>query len=236
MEDLYYSDYIELDRILGDERNYAGTSFVTPDMFGTYRYGSELLDVSFDPSHDEQYASYAFDDEGAAATKTLLIERGILKRPLGGALSQQRARLPGVANSRACSWNRPPIDRMANLNVEPGDATLDAMIAGIERGKLRSQLREQPSKTAVNPTIASRHLDPLAQIEPVELRFGPHLASHLTEVPVCRSNIQPSHRLADRPHDRSARTVRLPEHEIMPFGALFSEAVVIVAIVEGHPF
>ena len=40
---------LELDRILGDERNYAGTSFVTPDMFGSYRYGSELLNITFDP-------------------------------------------------------------------------------------------------------------------------------------------------------------------------------------------
>ncbi|MEO7761347.1 MAG: TldD/PmbA family protein, partial [Casimicrobiaceae bacterium] len=127
---------LELDRILGDERNYAGTSFVTRDMFGTYRYGSDLLNVSFDPSHDEEYASYAFDDEGATAAKTLLIERGILQRPLGGELSQQRAGLPGVANTRACSWNRPPIDRMANLNVEPGDATLDELIADIEHGIL----------------------------------------------------------------------------------------------------
>ena len=127
---------LELDRILGDERNYAGTSFVTPDMFGSYRYGSELLNVSFDPTHDEEYASYAFDDEGATAEKRLLIERGILKRPLGGELSQQRAQLPGVANARACSWNRPPIDRMANLNVEPGDSTLEQMIAAIDLGIL----------------------------------------------------------------------------------------------------
>jgi predicted Zn-dependent protease len=127
---------LELDRILGDERNYAGTSFVTLDMFGSYRYGSDLLNVSFDPTHEDEYASYAFDDDGAAARKVLLIERGILQRPLGGELSQQRARVPGVANTRACSWNRPPIDRMANLNVEPGDSTLDELIAGIERGIL----------------------------------------------------------------------------------------------------
>jgi predicted Zn-dependent protease len=127
---------LELDRILGDERNYAGTSFVTREMFGSYRYGSDLLNVSFDPTHDEEYASYAFDDEGAAANKTLLIERGILQRPLGGELSQQRAGLPGVANTRACSWNRPPIDRMANLNVEPGDSTLAEMIAAIDHGIL----------------------------------------------------------------------------------------------------
>ena len=127
---------IELDRILGDERNYAGTSFVTLDMFGTYQYGSELLNVSFDPTRDEEYASYAFDDEGTAAQKTLLIERGILMRPLGGSLSQQRAGTLGVANTRACSWSRPPIDRMANLNVEPGDSSLDEMIAATERGIL----------------------------------------------------------------------------------------------------
>ena len=127
---------LELDRILGDERNYAGTSFVTLDMFGSYRYGSDLLNVSFDPTHDEEYASYAFDDDGAAARKTLLIERGILQRPLGGGLSQQRAGIAGVANTRACSWNRPPIDRMANLNVEPGASSLEDMIAATGRGIL----------------------------------------------------------------------------------------------------
>ncbi len=55
---------LELDRILGDERNFAGTSFVTPDMFGTYRYGSDLLNVTFDPTRPEELASYAFDDDG----------------------------------------------------------------------------------------------------------------------------------------------------------------------------
>lgn len=127
---------LELDRILGDERNFAGWSFVKPDMFGHYRYGSELLNVTFDPTLRDEAASYAFDDEGTAATKQYLIRNGVLERPLGGAVSQQRAGLPGVANARASSWNRPPIDRMANLNVEPGDRTLDELIAGIERGIL----------------------------------------------------------------------------------------------------
>jgi predicted Zn-dependent protease len=127
---------LELDRILGDERNFAGTSFVTPDMFGSYRYGSPLLNITFDPTRAEELASYAFDDDGTPAARTYLIRNGILERPLGGAISQQRARLPGVANSRADNWNRPPIDRMANLNLEPGDATLDEMVAGIERGVL----------------------------------------------------------------------------------------------------
>jgi predicted Zn-dependent protease len=127
---------LELDRILGDERNFAGTSFVTPDMFGSYRYGSDLLNITFDPTKPEQLASYGFDDDGTRAEKVHLIRNGILERPLGGAISQARAGLPGVANSRADNWNRPPIDRMANLNLEPGDASLADMIAGIDHGVL----------------------------------------------------------------------------------------------------
>jgi predicted Zn-dependent protease len=125
---------LELDRILGDERNYAGTSFVTPDMFGTYRYGSELLNVTFDPTVAGQLASYGFDDDGTPAQRQYLIQDGILVRGLGGSVSQERSGLPGVANSRAQNWNRPPIDRMANLNVEPGDSTVDELIASIEYG------------------------------------------------------------------------------------------------------
>ena len=117
---------LELDRILGDERNYAGTSFVTPEMIGTYRYGSELLNVTYDPLEGE-LATFAFDDAGMAARKVFLIKAGVLVAPLGG---------PGVANSRASGWNRPPIHRMANLNVEPGAGTLEEMIASMRRGVL----------------------------------------------------------------------------------------------------
>lgn len=127
---------IELDRILGDERNYAGTSFVTPEMFGSYQYGSELLNVTFDPSVSGEFASYGWDDDGLGAERVHLIERGTLLRPLGGARSQARAGLPGVASSRATSWNRPTIDRMANLNLEPGDKSEAELIAGVERGVL----------------------------------------------------------------------------------------------------
>jgi predicted Zn-dependent protease len=132
---------LELDRILGDERNFAGTSFVTLDMFGHYRYGSDLLNVSYDPTRAEQLASFAFDDDGSAAQRQLVIERGILQRPLGGAVSLARARvqgatLAGVATARASSWNRAPIDRMSNLNVEPGTSTLADMVASVEHGVL----------------------------------------------------------------------------------------------------
>ncbi len=132
---------LELDRILGDERNFAGSSFVRLEDFGQLQYGSALLNVSFDPTLPEELASYAYDDQGTAARKTLLIRHGRLLRPLGGALSQQRSGLPGVACSRASSWNRPPIDRMANLNIEPGNQSLTQLIGAIERGILMASNR-----------------------------------------------------------------------------------------------
>src|SRR5262245_8045234 len=125
---------LELDRILGDERNYAGRSFVTLDMFGSYQYGSPLLNVTFDPTRAGELASYGFDDEGLPATRADVIRQGILLRPLGSRTSQVRAGVEGVANARAASWNRPPIDRMANLNLEPGDQSLAQLIGAVERG------------------------------------------------------------------------------------------------------
>lgn len=125
---------LELDRILGDERNYAGTSFVSLDMFGSYQYGSNLLNVSFDPTISQEFASYAYDDEGTKANKEYLIKDGILLRPLGAVVAQQRAGLAGVANARSSSWNRPPIDRMANLNIEPGSSSFNDMLSSIKKG------------------------------------------------------------------------------------------------------
>ena len=125
---------LELDRILGDERNYAGSSFVTLAMFGNYRYGSELLNITFDPTHPEQLASYRYDDEGQPASREYLIKNGMLLRPLGGAIAQARAGLAGVANARASGWNRPPIDRMANLNLEPGTRSFADLVRAVEQG------------------------------------------------------------------------------------------------------
>jgi predicted Zn-dependent protease len=127
---------LELDRILGDERNYAGWSFVSPEDFGTLRYGTDILNVSFDPTLPGEMASYAFDDNGVRARKELLIENGILKRAIGGIESQARSGIPGVSCARSASWNRPPLDRMANINIEPGEASLDDIIASTERGIL----------------------------------------------------------------------------------------------------
>lgn len=125
---------LELDRILGDERNYAGWSFVKPEDFGHLQYGSSLMNVTFDPTVPGEFASYAFDDGGAPATREYLIENGRLVRGLGSLESQVRLGLPGVANFRASSWNRAPLDRMANINLEPGNSSLQEMISQTEKG------------------------------------------------------------------------------------------------------
>ncbi|MGE0614579.1 MAG: TldD/PmbA family protein [Bacteriovoracia bacterium] len=132
---------LEIDRILGDERNYAGWSFVKPEDFGKLIYGSPLMNVTFDPTLAHEFASYAFDDAGEPAKRTLLIEKGILKRGLGGLESQARSNLEGVANFRSASWNRAPIDRMANLNLEAGDASFDDIITSVEDGVLMESNR-----------------------------------------------------------------------------------------------
>ncbi|HEY9648515.1 MAG TPA: TldD/PmbA family protein, partial [Chroococcidiopsis sp.] len=125
---------LELDRILGDERNYAGGSFVKPSDFGTLSYGSPLMNVTFNPTVEQEFASYRFDDTGAPASKEYVIQNGVLMRGLGSLESQHRMGVPGVACARASSWNRPPIDRMANLNLEAGTDSLDDIIRDIEHG------------------------------------------------------------------------------------------------------
>lgn len=125
---------LELDRILGDERNYAGGSFVKSADFGSLQYGSALLNVTFDPTVEQEFASYAFDDTGVVAKKQYLIRNGRLERGLGSQESQMRLGVSGVACARATSWDRPPIDRMANINVEPGDRSFGQIIGSIEDG------------------------------------------------------------------------------------------------------
>lgn len=127
---------LELDRILGDERNYAGWSFVKPEDFGSLQYGSKLMNVTYAPDEKGEFASFAFDEVGNPATREFLIKEGKLLRGLGSLESQERLGLKGVANSRATSWNRAPIDRMANINLEPGVSSQEEIIAGVEKGIL----------------------------------------------------------------------------------------------------
>jgi predicted Zn-dependent protease len=125
---------LEVDRILGDERNYAGWSFVREEDFGKLQYGSKIMNITFDPTINSQFASYGYDDGGLKAEREFIIKDGLLVKGLGGKESQIRSGIPGVANFRASSWNRAPIDRMANLNLEPGASTFDDIITSLEKG------------------------------------------------------------------------------------------------------
>ena len=125
---------LEIDRILGDERNYAGWSFVKLEDFGKLQYGSKLMNATYDPTYTGQFASFGFDDGGLKADKEFLIKDGLLVRGLGGKESQIRSGVPGVANFRSSSWNRAPIDRMGNINLEPGDSSFDEIISSVKKG------------------------------------------------------------------------------------------------------
>jgi predicted Zn-dependent protease len=125
---------LELDRILGDERNYAGSSFVKLSDFGKLQYGSPLLNIVFDPTETGEFACYGYDDSGMKAEKEYLIKDGVLLRGLGSTESMRRSGVRGVANFRATSWNRAPIDRMANINLEPGTDSFDDIISSVEKG------------------------------------------------------------------------------------------------------
>ena len=130
---------IELDRVLGMEANFAGTSFLTLDKLGTLRYGSDLVNVVADArqEHGPGLGTFAFDDEGVAAQCTPIITNGLFTGYLS---SRETAHAIGENRSggtmRAEAWNRLPMIRMTNVSLLPGEKplTLEQLIADTERG------------------------------------------------------------------------------------------------------
>lgn len=126
----------ELDRVLGMEANYAGTSFMTPDLLGNLQYGSSLVNIVSDATSPRGLGTYGYDDEGVPAQKVYLIKDGLFT---GYQSSRETAPIINqVSNGtmRAESWNDIPLVRMPNINLLPGDSTLEEMIAGTEDGLL----------------------------------------------------------------------------------------------------
>ena len=118
----------ELDRVYGSEASYAGTSFLHPGDLGSLRYGSELMNITADPTTPRGLGTFAFDDEGVAAAPVPIVREGVLVGWLG-------SREVGFAGSmRADGWSRMPLVRMTNLHLEPGEGSLEELIAGVERG------------------------------------------------------------------------------------------------------
>ena len=128
---------IELDRALGSEAAFAGTSFLTPDKLGTFRYGSPQVNIRIDATSDGGLGTFGFDDEGVPATDGWAVKDGIF---VGYLMSRETAAALGTRSNgtmRADGWARVPIIRMTNVSVMPGSAgTLDDLIADTDDGIL----------------------------------------------------------------------------------------------------
>src|SRR6058998_2621047 len=132
---------IELDRVLGMEANFAGTSFLTLEKLRTLQYGSELVNVVADArqEHGPGLGTFGFDDEGVPAQCTPIISNGLFTGYLS---SRETASTIGLDRSggtlRAESWNRLPIIRMTNISILPGEKplSLDQLISSTDHGIL----------------------------------------------------------------------------------------------------
>jgi TldD protein len=136
---------LELDRILGYELAYAGGSFVTLDDFGKLRYGSEKLTARADATLANSPGSFGFDDDGVPAQNSLLIDRGILVGAITGrqmveeanAIAHRSIFSGSGGTDRATAFYRVPIERMTNINIDPGrDGTLEDIISQTAQGIL----------------------------------------------------------------------------------------------------
>ncbi|MGE5140127.1 MAG: TldD/PmbA family protein [Rudaea sp.] len=128
---------IELDRVLGSEASYAGTSFLTPDKLNNFYYGSELVNITADATIPGGLGTFAYDDEGVPAQRAEIVRDG---RFVGYMTSRETSQELGLGRSngtmRADGWNRIPLIRMTNVSLLPGTWRLDDLIADTEYGIL----------------------------------------------------------------------------------------------------
>jgi TldD protein len=124
----------ELDRVFGMEAAYAGTSFMTPEKLNHLQYGSPKVTITADALTPTGLGTFGWDDEGVPAQRTFLIKNGLF---VGYLTSRETASVLGQQSNgtmRADGWNRIPLIRMTNVNLEPGDSSLDEMIAETKDG------------------------------------------------------------------------------------------------------
>lgn len=125
---------IELDRVFGTEAAYAGTSFLTPDKLGSFRYGSDRVNITADATVPGGLGTFGFDDEGVPAQRTPIVRNGLF---VGYLTSRETAARLGQRSNgamRASGWNRIPIIRMTNVNLEPGEWDFADLIADTDDG------------------------------------------------------------------------------------------------------
>ncbi len=124
----------ELDRVLGDEAAFAGTSFLDLGDVGSLRYGSELVTVTADATLPGSLGSFGYDDEGVPAQRSHIIRDGRFE---GFMTSRESAAVLGQRSNgcmRADGWNRIPLIRMTTVSLEPGTWSLPDLIADTENG------------------------------------------------------------------------------------------------------
>jgi len=131
----------ELDRALGYEAAYAGTSFATLDQLGTLRYGSPVMHVTGDRTAENGLATVGYDDEGVATQRWDLVRDGVLVGyQLDRRMAAQNAAVLGVDRSNGCAFadspQHVPVQRMANVSLQPaaGGPSTAELISGVERG------------------------------------------------------------------------------------------------------
>ncbi len=124
----------ELDRVFGTEASYAGTSFMTTDLLDKLQYGSKLVNIVADARCEGGLGTFAFDDEGTPAQTVDLVREGLF---VGYLTSRETAAILEIKNMgamRADGWARMPIVRMTNINLLPGQGTLEDLIADTREG------------------------------------------------------------------------------------------------------
>lgn len=125
---------VELDRVLGTEASYAGTSFVTTEKLDTFRYGSDIVNITADATVPGGLGTFGYDDEGIKGQRVPIVKDGIF---VGYLSSRETAPVIGRTSSgamRADGWNRIPLIRMTNINLEPGEWTFEDLIADTDDG------------------------------------------------------------------------------------------------------
>ena len=125
---------LELDRVLGMEEAYAGTSFVRPDDRGKLRYGSDKVTITADATLPGGLGSYGFDDEGVPAQQVVLIEDGVFQNFIASRETAATVPSPLAGAMRADGWQNLPLIRMTNINLLPGEGTLGEIISDTDDG------------------------------------------------------------------------------------------------------
>jgi len=125
---------VELDRVIGQEASFAGTSFLTLDKRGSYIYGSPIVNLYADATLPGSLGYFAFDDEGVPAQKFYIVKDGVFCDYLS---TRDTAHLHGGGSHGACraqSWSDFPICRMTSVCLEPGDASFEDLVGGVKSG------------------------------------------------------------------------------------------------------